>query len=326
MNAILNLQDYKALERAEHVLPDDVLNKVTQEILELLEAQALWDNSEIEAEAGDVLINILSFMEELGIELSSDEIQRWEHGEILPLFRAWNERVQALRNRYSRKDASPDDVKILTKTLLGQVLNYTAPETSIHDVIKSSTQKLMDRKNAYKPDINIKDYIANYPDFPNPGIQFKDISPILRSPDAMSYVAHEMAEFCRGADVIAALDARGFIFAPLIFQILGIPIVMLRKKWKLPGNTESYSYDLEYGSATIEIQKDALAAGQKVAIVDDLLATGGTALAAAALVEKLGAIVHSCNFVISLDDDFLSGFETRKDLARYKLNSVVSYT
>lgn len=164
----------------------------------------------------------------------------------------------------------------------------------------------MERKNAYKPNIDVRDYIANYPDFPKPGIQFKDISPILRSPDAMSYVAYEMAESCRGAEVIVALDARGFIFAPLISQILGIPFVMLRKKGKLPGDTHEYSYDLEYGSASVEIQKDALKAGQKVAIVDDLLATGGTALAAIALVEKLGAVVHSCNFVISLDDDFLS--------------------
>ena len=325
MNAILNLWDYKALERAEHITPDDVLHKVTQEILELLEAEKSWNISEASAEAGDVLINILSFAAELGIDINPEEIERGVNWEIIPLFQLWNEKIQALRGRYSRKQSSPQEVESLTKTFLAQVLTYTTHETRLSDIIALSTQKLMDRKNAYKPDINIKDYIANYPDFPKAGIQFKDISPILRSPDAMRYVAHEMAESCRGADVIVALDARGFIFAPLISQILGIPFVMLRKTWKLPGNTESYSYDLEYGSATIEIQKDALIAGQKVTIVDDLLATGGTALAAAALVEKLGAEVHSCNFVISLDDAFLCGFETRKELAKYRCSAVVSY-
>ena len=230
MNAIPDIKNYQALVRAEHILPDDVLNKVTQEILELLEAQESGDNQEIFAEAGDVLINIISFAQELGIDVNPEEIEQGANGEILPLFRAWNESVQALRGRYSRKQSSSEEVKSLTKTFLAQILNYTAPETSIRDIIDSSTQKLMDRKNQYKPDINIRDFIANYPDFPKPGIQFKDISPILRSPDAMSYVAHEMAESCRGADVIVALDARGFIFAPLISQILGIPFVMLRKK------------------------------------------------------------------------------------------------
>lgn len=159
-------------------------------------------------------------MEEMGVSFEENEIYRGEQGEILPLFRAWNEGVQALRGRYSRKQSSLEEVSSLTKTFLAQILSYTAPEQGLSDIISSSTQKLMDRKNAYKPDLDIRDYIANYPDFPKPGIQFKDISPILRSPDAMSYVAHEMAESCRGADVIVALDARGFIFAPLISQIL----------------------------------------------------------------------------------------------------------
>ena len=183
----------------------------------------------------------------------------------------------------------------------------------------------MDRKNAYKPNIDIRNYIANYPDFPKPGIQFKDISPILTSPEAFLYVCHEMAESCRGADKIVALDARGFIFAPTIAQILGIPWVMLRKAGKLPGKTSKYSYDLEYGSATIELQEGALKAGEKVSIVDDLLATGGTALAAVKLVEMQGAEVLNCSFVIALDEVFLKGFATRKELEKYNCSAVVSY-
>jgi adenine phosphoribosyltransferase len=325
MNAIPNLWSYKSLERAEHICSDDILNKVTQEILELLAAQDLADDQEIFAEAWDVLMNILSFAQELRINIDLEEIERGENGEILPLFRAWNESVQALRARYSRKQSSPEEVKSLTKTFLGQILSYTAPETQLSDIITSSTQKLMERKDAYKPDINVKDYIANYPDFPKPGIQFKDISPILTSPEAFLYVCHEMAESCRGVDKIVALDARGFIFAPTIAQILGIPWVMLRKAGKLPWKTSKYSYDLEYGSATIELQEGAVKAGEKVSIVDDLLATGGTALAAVKLVEMQGVQVQNCSFVIALDDDFLSWFATRKELEKYTCSSVVSY-
>lgn len=215
----------------------------------------LEDSAETEAEAGDVLINILSFAAELGIDIHPEEIERGTNGEILPLFYAWNEKIQALRGRYSRKQSSPEEVKSLTKTFLAQVLSYTAPETRLSDIIASSTKKLMERKDAYKPKLDIKDYIANYPDFPKAGIQFKDISPILTSPEAFLYVCHEMAESCRGADKIVALDARGFIFAPTIAQILGIPWVMVRKAGKLPGKTAQYSYDLEYGSATIELQE-----------------------------------------------------------------------
>ena len=173
--------------------------------------------------------------------------------------------------------------------------------------------------------MNIKDFIAEYPDFPKRWINFKDISPLLANPDALRYVCMEMAESCRGADKIVALDARGFIFAPMIAQLLDIPWIMVRKPGKLPWETESIGYTLEYGSNTLEIQKWAIACGEKVAIVDDLLATWGTALAAAKLVESQGGEVHSCNFVISLDEDFLAGLKTRKELAEYKVRTVVSY-
>lgn len=193
------------------------------------------------------------------------------------------------------------------------------------EVLYINQEKIMQRSNSYKPDINIKDFIAEYPDFPKEGINFKDISPILANPDALRYVCMEMAESCRGADKIVALDSRGFIFAPMIAETLNIPWVMARKPGKLPGETESISYDLEYGSNTIEIQKGAIAQGDKVAIVDDLLATGGTAMAAVRLVESLGGEIHNCSFVISLDDEFLSSFEKRKELSEYKTNCVVSY-
>jgi len=174
-------------------------------------------------------------------------------------------------------------------------------------------------------DINLKDFIAEYSDFPKSGINFKDISPILWSPKVLEWVCQEMALSCRWADKIVALDARGFIFAPMISQILQIPWVMARKAWKLPGDTESISYNLEYGSNTIEIQSLALQKWEKVAIVDDLLATGGTAMAVVQLIEKLWVQVHSCNFVISLDEEFLLWLEPRKKLEKYNCHSCIRY-
>ena len=173
--------------------------------------------------------------------------------------------------------------------------------------------------------MNIKDYIAEYPDFPKEWINFKDISPLIADTDAMKYVCHEMAEQCRGAEKIVALDARGFIFAPVISEILGIPWVMCRKKWKLPGEVVSVLYGLEYGEDTIEIQKGAIEEWEKVAIVDDLLATGGTVWAAIKLVEKLWGIVTNCTFVIALDEEFLLWLESRQATWKYNCSSVISY-
>lgn len=173
--------------------------------------------------------------------------------------------------------------------------------------------------------MNIKDYIAEYPDFPKQGINFKDISPILASPDAMRYVCYEMAERCRWADKIVILDARWFLFGPKIWEILWIDTIMARKPWKLPGETVSISYDLEYGSNTIEIQKWAIQEWEKVAIVDDLLATGGTAMAAIQLVEKLWGEIHHAAFVIWLEDEFLLWKDERKKLQEYSHSVVVSY-
>jgi len=173
--------------------------------------------------------------------------------------------------------------------------------------------------------MNIKDYIAEYPDFPKEGINFKDISPILANPDALKYVCYEMAEKCRWADKIVALDARGFIFAPMIAEILGVPWIMARKPGKLPWETVSISYDLEYGSNTIEMQKWAIKPWEKIAIVDDLLATWWTTIAAVKLIEQLGWVIHNCAFVIGLDEEFLLWQESRKKLQEYPHEAVISY-
>jgi adenine phosphoribosyltransferase len=153
----------------------------------------------------------------------------------------------------------------------------------------------------------VKRVIRDVPDFPKPGILFKDITPLL----ADSQLVHEvmqalMASFrSQGFDAIAGIESRGFIFGSLLAYELKIPFVPIRKSGRLPYKTLSESYNLEYGQATIEIHEDAIKPGSKVLIHDDLLATGGTAAAAARLVNKLGGTVEAFSFLINLS--FLEG-------------------
>lgn len=145
-------------------------------------------------------------------------------------------------------------------------------------------------------------YVRTIPDFPKPGIQFKDISPLLADARAFREVIERMAHNVgrEGAQCIVGLEARGFIFGVAIAQHLNLPFVPVRKAGKLPGDVERLSYDLEYGKATIEMQRDAIAPGIRVAVVDDLLATGGTAGAAERLISALGGTVTGFHFAIEL--------------------------
>lgn len=326
-NDIQLLGIYKSLERKEHIVIDDVISKVLQEVSELFAEIQSENKEDMFSEAGDVLINIVSVAQELWCNIQDIfELQKTPISEdMLWMIAAWNTRIQSLRWRYSRNEVSLEEVESSTKVFISHILNYTDPWKNIWALIETNLQKLMQREWTYKPDIIIKDYIAEYQDFPKAGINFKDISPILSNPEALRYVCHEMAEKCRWADKIVALDARGFIFTPLIGQILWIPFVMARKPGKLPGETESISYDLEYGSNTIEIQKWAIRSWEKIAIVDDLLATGGTAMAAIELVEKLWWVIHNAAFVIWLDEVFLLDQENRKQLWKYNISTIVSY-
>ena len=168
----------------------------------------------------------------------------------------------------------------------------------------------------------IKATIRDIPDFPKPGIIFKDITPVLgdiavfRSCIDLLVARHEGA----GITHIAAIDARGFLFAGALAERLNVGIVPIRKKGKLPYQTYAESYALEYGEATLEIHKDAFGANDKVLILDDLLATGGTALATVNLVEKTGATVVGIDFMVELA--FLNG---REKLAEYDVYAPVVY-
>jgi adenine phosphoribosyltransferase len=164
--------------------------------------------------------------------------------------------------------------------------------------------------------------IRNVPDFPKPGIQFKDITPVLA--DAKLFAASIdllTANLKPGSvDAIVGIDARGFIFAAAAALKLNCGFVPVRKKGKLPYQTYEQSYDLEYGSNTIAIHTDAVRPGARVVLIDDLLATGGTAAAAVALLERVGARVLEVNFLIELT--FLDG---RKQLGNHKINSLITY-
>ena len=151
--------------------------------------------------------------------------------------------------------------------------------------------------------LNLEEYIRAIPDFPKPGILFRDITPLLQSHEAFGESIRLLAERFRNEsiDVIVAAEARGFIFAAPLALELKTSFVPIRKPGKLPGEIHSFSYDLEYGSDTLEMHVDGVTKGQRVLVLDDLLATGGTVQACCELVEKVGAEVVSCAFLIELE-------------------------
>ena len=168
----------------------------------------------------------------------------------------------------------------------------------------------------------VEDYVVSIPDFPEPGIIFRDVTSVIQDADGLQLAIDEMQKLLDGVefDVIAGAESRGFVFGMPIAYNMKKPFVLVRKKGKLPRETVEMSYDLEYGSATIEIHKDAIKPGQKVVLVDDLIATGGTIEAAAKLVEQLGGEVVKIIFLMEL-----AGLEGRKKLAKYDVGSVVCY-
>jgi len=325
-NLSREMQNYKSIEAYSHITFDDVMNKITQEVGELIEANLNWDNEEMYKEAWDVIVNILSVCEELGIDINeTDEKTEINSTKLAILLWKFNSKVQALRNRYSRENVTVEEVQTVTTLLVKEVLNYSDPNTDITQIIKNNTTKFWERKDLYKPQIDLHDYIEGFEWFPKPWINFKDIWPILKSKEALNYAVNEMKIHCKDAEVIGWLDARWFIFWSLVAKELGIPFVMLRKKWKLPWDTNQVSYWLEYWKDTLEIQKWKIEKWQKVALIDDLLATGWTIKAAIDLVESLGWVIDNLSFAIALDEKGLKDLESRKKLENYKINSLVSY-
>ena len=170
--------------------------------------------------------------------------------------------------------------------------------------------------------INLKSYIRNIPDWPKKGILFRDITPLLSEPKVFTAAVDALcADFLKaGIDYVAAVEARGFIFGSAAAERLGAGFVPIRKKGKLPAKTESITYDLEYGTDTLEVHCDAVKKGARVLMVDDLLATGGTMAAACKLIEKIGGQVAGIAFLVEL-----ATLKGREKLEDYKIKSIVSY-
>lgn len=170
--------------------------------------------------------------------------------------------------------------------------------------------------------MNIKEKIRVIEGFPKPGISFKDITTLIKEKDAFKYTIDEMVNDLKdkNIDIVVGPEARGFIIGAPIAYGLGVGFAPIRKPGKLPAETLKIKYELEYGSNALEIHKDAIKPGQRVAIVDDLLATGGTILAVAKLIESLGGEIASINFIIELTD--LKGREKLKD---YSVKSIIEY-
>ena len=168
----------------------------------------------------------------------------------------------------------------------------------------------------------LEDYVVSIPDYPEPGIIFRDVTSILQDAEGLKLAIDSLQAELDGLDfdVIAGTESRGFIFGMPIAYNLHKPFVLVRKKGKLPRETVSASYDLEYGSAEIEMHKDSIKPGQKVVLIDDLIATGGTIEAAAKLVESLGGEVVRIIFLMEL-----AGLKGREKLKSYDVRSVIRY-
>ena len=170
--------------------------------------------------------------------------------------------------------------------------------------------------------MNLKEKITDFPNFPKKGILFRDFSPILKDPSALSFIADEFTKYFhpKDVDLFAGIESRGFLLACVLATRYNKGMIMIRKAGKLPGKTTKLSYKIEYGQDTIEIQKDIINKGQKILICDDLLATGGTAKASAKLIEKVGGKVTGFAFIIELTE--LNGM---KGINQYNCKSLVKY-
>ena len=172
--------------------------------------------------------------------------------------------------------------------------------------------------------MDLKKYIRSIPNYPKKGILFRDITTLIKDADAFKYTNDKIIEISKKIDFdkVAAIESRGFVFASTVSYILNKPFILLRKKNKLPAETHSIDFELEYGKATIEVHKDSVSKGEKVLIIDDLIATGGTAEAAAQLIELSEGEVAGFIFVINLHD--LPGNNLLKKKG-YKTNSLIEF-
>lgn len=168
----------------------------------------------------------------------------------------------------------------------------------------------------------LRDYVTEIPDFPKPGVLFRDVTTIISDPDGLRLAVDGLVGLMEGLDfdLVVGAESRGFVFGAPVAYAMGKGFILVRKKGKLPRETISEDYDLEYGKATVEMHKDAIRPGQRVVIVDDLIATGGTTEAIVRMVEREGGIVVRIGFVMEL-----AGFRGRDRLKGYDVDSLITY-
>jgi len=179
-----------------HVELDDVIIKVSQELLEMLEAKANHNTIELEKEMADTIVNILSASSEVGAIPHTENIVNHAEvsdSELLMTMKQWLHCIQSVRKRYSRDNVSQPELTTITEEFLSQILSYGGSQKSLEEIIKHNTEKFSQRIEDYKPDLDLKQFIHEYPDFPKPPVLFKDISPLLQSPEAMKYFCFELA-------------------------------------------------------------------------------------------------------------------------------------
>lgn len=299
------LEQIHELELSVPLDLDAILHKATQEHGEFIESIGQWDPEHLTDEASDVIANVLSVSHRIWLDLDQRETQTTQllPANLTPLFSKRNDQVQTLRNIYTRHDkhVSLAQLTASTQSYISGVLGQLDPTTTLTDLLQHSIHKMSGRMEMYASPINLADYVINVPDYPLPGIQFKDITTLCADPAAFKLTIDKLSALSQDAEVIVWLDARGFIFWSTVAYKLWIPFVPVRKPGKLPRETLDISYDLEYGSNALAIHTDAIHAGQKVVIIDDLLATGWSATAAKQLITWLGGEVIWANFVIELD-------------------------
>lgn len=328
MTLLQTIESYKKNETLAHIELDDIIIKVIQEIWEMLEAKLNNNWLEVKKEAWDAIVNILSASAWINILPDEKYIYNRKTVSNEELFLNMKSRIQsiqAIRKRYSRDNIDKEEFQRITEIFISHVLSYGWVKKSLEEIIKINSEKFANRIDDYKPKINLKNHIAEYQNFPKAPVSFKDISPLLRSHEAMRYISFEFAEKCEWADVIVGLDARGFLFWPMLSEMLWIPFVMIRKKWKLPWETINQEYSKEYWIDIMEIQEWSILPWQKVALIDDLLATWWTMDAAWKLIEKLWWNVHKILSVVQINDEFCTQMREKYNLNRYEIESIIHY-
>ena len=299
------------IQQCEHQIAcndDSIIHKAMQEGLELVESLTSHNLDHIQEELWDALSNILSAYSRITGQYIIDILSTKKQHSLCDIAIAlWerNSQIQKYRGIYSRNTIDALKLQHSTEKVISIIQSCVWQRwltMDIEHLLQLNLKKFENRLSEYKHQINLDEYIHDIPDFPKPWIVFKDISPLLHNPRAFSYAVHTMSVSMKNSDVIVWLDARGFIFWSAIAHLLQKPFVMIRKKWKLPWDCLEDSYTLEYWSNIQIIQKDSIHQWSKVAIIDDLLATGWSMQSAIRLIQSLWAQVQWCHVLIELSD------------------------